>query len=250
MTNPFNSKPVDGDYETFDVDVSDVKDGFTIPEGDYDVELTHYEKKESKAGNPMWLGTFTILSGDEEGTDLKDFCSLQPNALFSYKAMGKALGILVDGKVQMGPHAIGRKCRVSVKDEEYNGRTNSKIFNYEELPDGPTAKVKKAPTGLGAATSSKPKVTIPKEEPKPEPEVEPETEEETYQEGDTYTNADGDTFVLVNGEWEPVDTSEDTEEDSTEETAPEETEEAAPEEEPVKETPKPTGKKPPKISLK
>ena len=63
-TTPMPGNSVAMGSDNFEVDLSDVQSGFTIPDGAYRVKCIEIEQTVSKGGNPMFAWTFEISAGD------------------------------------------------------------------------------------------------------------------------------------------------------------------------------------------
>ena len=132
--NPFGQVPdADDEFTVEGLDEGDSK--FKIPEGEYKMRLIDLVKETSKAGNPMWVWTFTVVSGEHEGIELKTWTALTPAAMWKLTEVLQALGLPSDGKRAnfKKKDALGKECIAVVEDSEYQGRVNSSISNLKPL---------------------------------------------------------------------------------------------------------------------
>jgi len=113
--------------------LSEVSSGFkVIPEGVYQVTLTEAEAGESKNDKPKIDFTFEIAEGKNKGSKLFHTCSLQPQALFSIKALLEALGFdIPTDEFELDINdLIGLECNVEVAHETYEGKKKSRIVEF------------------------------------------------------------------------------------------------------------------------
>lgn len=106
------------------------------PEGDYKATVSKVEDSESKAGNPMWIFTFTLTS-DARAT-YPYYCVLDENSAWKIRNLLMACGLNVPKKrMNVDPNKIvGRELGVSLEDDEYEGKMRSKVqatFPADEL---------------------------------------------------------------------------------------------------------------------
>lgn len=89
------------------INLDDVAEGgFLVPSGKYDAKVTKIESKTSQSGNPMLEWTWTIVSGDHKGKELRSWTNLpvkgtpidQQKALFRLKNHLQAFGM--DGTIK------------------------------------------------------------------------------------------------------------------------------------------------------
>ena len=123
---PGNSPSANVDFE---VDLTDVQEGFAIPDGNYAVRCIDVEQSTSKAGNPMFVWSFVIIAGEFEGKDMKMWTSLAPAAMWKVAEAVKALGVGDVGQVVKFKRSdvIGRECGATISASEYQGKMSSKI---------------------------------------------------------------------------------------------------------------------------
>lgn len=82
------------------VDLSDVQSGGLIPDGRYQAKIIEAEEKKGKeSGEPYLQLTWEITSEKCNGRNVRfDNYSLQPQALFRYRALLESLGIDIEDK--------------------------------------------------------------------------------------------------------------------------------------------------------
>ena len=139
MPNPFGA-PKDNDDE-FSVNPSSAQNGggYLIPDGDYPALLVDLRKGFSKNGNPQWIWTFAIMSGEHAGKEFSLFTALTPSALWKVAETVEALGLGKGGTVSkfIKNEALSRRCIISIRKETYNGQERSSIVKVLPHPDGP-----------------------------------------------------------------------------------------------------------------
>ena len=139
MPNLFGA-PKDNDDE-FSVDLSEAPTGggYLIPDGDYPAVLVDLRKGFSKSGNPQWVWTFAIMSGEHAGKEFSLFTALTPSALWKVAETVEALGLGKGGTVSKFTknEALSRRCIISIQKDTYNGQERSSIAKVLPHPDGP-----------------------------------------------------------------------------------------------------------------
>lgn len=139
MPNPFGA-PKDNDNE-FSVDLSEAPTGggYLIPDGDYPALLVDLRKGFSKNGNPQWVWTFAIMSGEHAGKEFPLFTAIIPSALWKVAETVEALGLGKGGTASKftKSEALSRRCIISIRKETYNGQERSSIAKVLPHPDGP-----------------------------------------------------------------------------------------------------------------
>lgn len=126
--------------DSFEVDLTDVSDGFTIPDGSYKVKCLDVEQSVSKGGNPMFVWTFQISEGDHLGFESKVFTAITPAAMWKVAETVIALGVGQTGSVVKFKRAdvIGKECGAIFEKSEYNGQERSqiaKVISLQELAE-------------------------------------------------------------------------------------------------------------------
>lgn len=132
---PGSSVPMGSD--NFEVDLSEVQSGFTIPDGVYKVKCIEIEQTVSKGGNPMFAWTFEISAGDHAGFQSKVFTALTPAAMWKVAETVEALGVGQTGQVVKFKRSdvINRECGALFEQSEYNGNTRSQISRVMTLKE-------------------------------------------------------------------------------------------------------------------
>src|SRR5271165_543569 len=90
-----------------------------VPEGDYRARVTGVKVGTAKSsGNTMLIWEFTGVEGKLKGKKLKDYTTLNPEALWKLKSLLEALGIEVPKKkLDLTPlikKAMKKECGVTV----------------------------------------------------------------------------------------------------------------------------------------
>lgn len=136
-TAPMPGQSTAGAADTFEVDLSEVTDGFTIPDGNYKIKCVEVEQSVSKGGNPMFVWTFEVSEGDHTGFQLKTFTAITPAAMWKVAETVTALGIGQTGSVVKFKRSdvIGRECGAVVEKTEYNGSYRSQISRVMSLKE-------------------------------------------------------------------------------------------------------------------
>lgn len=132
---PGASVPMGSD--NFEVDLSEVQSGFTIPDGIYKVKCIEIEQTVSKGGNPMFAWTFEVSSGDHTGFQSKVFTALTPAAMWKVAETVEALGVGQTGQVVKFKRSdvINKECGAMFEQNEYNGQTRSQISRVMTLKE-------------------------------------------------------------------------------------------------------------------
>lgn len=132
---PGASVPVGSD--NFEVDLSEVQSGFTIPDGIYRVKCIEIEQTVSKGGNPMFAWTFEVSAGPNIGFQSKVFTALTPAAMWKVAETVEALGVGQTGQVVKFKRSdvINKECGALFEETEYNGQTRSQISRVMTLKE-------------------------------------------------------------------------------------------------------------------
>jgi len=114
-----------------------------VPEGDYHAVVDEVKVGTAKSsGNTMLVWTFKINQGKQKGKKLKDYTSLNAEALWKLKGLLESLGVKVpDSRTDLQPtlrKLLGKECGITVSDEEWTrddgkSRMTSKITDYMDL---------------------------------------------------------------------------------------------------------------------
>lgn len=126
--------------DNFEVDLTDVSDGFTIPDGNYKVRCVDIEQSVSKGGNPMFVWTFEVSEGEHIGFQSKVFTAITPAAMWKVAETVMALGVGQTGSVVKFKRAdvINKECGAVIEKSEYNGQERSqisKVISLQELAE-------------------------------------------------------------------------------------------------------------------
>ena len=123
--------------DSFEIDLTDVSDGFTIPDGNYKVKCLDVEQSVSRGGNPMFVWTFEINEGNHAGFQSKVFTAITPSAMWKVAETVMALGIGQTGSVVKFKRTdvVGKECGAFIEATEYNGQTRSQISRIMSLKE-------------------------------------------------------------------------------------------------------------------
>lgn len=117
------------------------KGGHRYPEGEYKIKVNSAERKTSQSGNTQIVMQCTILAPEKyEGKPLIDRLTLTEAAMFRVGWLLDAIGIKWKNAVVNFPldKLKGKILGVQLYDDEYSGRTSSKVAEYyseEEIDD-------------------------------------------------------------------------------------------------------------------
>ena len=105
--------------------------GRKVPEGEYIVEVTSFEEKESSNGNPGLSWKWKVVEGDYKGATIWDNTSLLPQALWRLKNLLDCLGIDTSGEVNLvAKEILGKRALVEISIETYQGKERSRITQF------------------------------------------------------------------------------------------------------------------------
>lgn len=123
--------------DTFDLDLSSYVNtqGSILPPGTYTLVVEDVEMMSSKAGNPMWKITSSVVEGESKGLALVDFVTITSKAMFRVVAFLNAIGVPTPKKSLSIPKSmmVGKMFEATVDDDEYGGRKSSKIQSYASI---------------------------------------------------------------------------------------------------------------------
>jgi len=140
-STPMPGAPINGGAaDNFEVDLTDVQDGFNIPDGNYLVQCTEVEQSVSKGGNPMFVWTFQVAEGPHKGFESKVFTAITPAAMWKVAETVQALGVGQTGSVVKFKRTdvVGKQCGALIEKTEYNGQERSqitKVISLQELAE-------------------------------------------------------------------------------------------------------------------
>lgn len=123
--------------DTFEVDLTDVQEGYTIPDGVYKARCVELEQSVSQAGNPMFVWSFVITDGPYTGKSFKSWTAITPAAMWKIAETVQALGIGQTGQVVRFKRAdvINRDCGLLIEADEYNGKPSSKVSRVVSMQE-------------------------------------------------------------------------------------------------------------------
>lgn len=132
---PMPGAPVTND--SFEVDLTNVEDGYTIPDGNYKVKCMNVEQTISKGGNPMFVWTFEVSEGDHVGFQSKVFTAITPAAMWKVAETVVALGVGQTGSMVKFKRSdvVGKECGALIEKTEYNGKERSQISRVMSLKE-------------------------------------------------------------------------------------------------------------------
>lgn len=115
--------------DSFEVDLTDVSEGYTIPDGTYPAQCIDVQQEVSKSGNPMFVWDFIISSGDYKDRTFKLWTAITPAAMWKVAEVVTALGVGQSGqtvKFKRGD-VLNKPCGLVIETDEYNGKPTSRI---------------------------------------------------------------------------------------------------------------------------
>lgn len=142
MNMPTENTPMPGvpsnvSSDSFEVDLTNIQGGFTIPDGNYKVKCVDVEQGVSKGGNPQFIWTFEVSEGDHIGFQSKVFTALTPAAMWKVAETVIALGVGQSGSVVKFKRSdvINKECGAFIEQTEYNGKVRSQISRTMSLKE-------------------------------------------------------------------------------------------------------------------
>lgn len=142
---PVSSTPMPGasaasGADSFEVDLTEVQNGFTIPDGNYRLKCIDIEQQVSKGGNPMFVWTLEVSAGQNAGFQGKVFTAITPAAMWKVAETVKAFGVGQEGQMVKFKRSdvVGKECGGYIEKTEYNGQERSQIqrvFTLQELAE-------------------------------------------------------------------------------------------------------------------
>lgn len=126
--------------DSFEVDLTEVQNGFTIPDGNYRLKCIDIEQQVSKGGNPMFVWTLEVSAGKHTGFQGKVFTAITPAAMWKVAETVKAFGVGQEGQMVKFKRSdvVGKECGGYIEKTEYNGQERSQIqrvFTLQELAE-------------------------------------------------------------------------------------------------------------------
>lgn len=136
-TSPMPGASVPMGSDNFEIDLSEVQSGFTIPDGLYKVKCVEVEQTVSKGGNPMFAWTFEVSAGPQAGFQSKVFTALTPAAMWKVAETVEALGVGQTGQVVKFRRSdvLNKECGAMFETSEYNGQTRSQISHLMSIKE-------------------------------------------------------------------------------------------------------------------
>lgn len=136
---PFGSP--DGTATTEDEVIEfDLDGGNKVQPGQYEAQVADVRQMTSKAGNPMLVWDFVVLSGDYAGMNVPQFTVLNTDSLWKVTETVVALGladVATDKRAKFNKsQAIGRTCVVSVTQD--NSGYDPSVKTVHKHPKGAT----------------------------------------------------------------------------------------------------------------
>lgn len=134
---PMPTSSVPSGIDNFEVDLSEVTDGFSIPDGVYRVRCTDVTQDVSKGGNPMFVWQFEVSEGRYAGFQARVFTAITPAAMWKVAETVIALGIGQQGQVVKFKRSdvINRECGALIEKTEYNNQMRSQISRVMSLQE-------------------------------------------------------------------------------------------------------------------
>lgn len=159
MPDPFQDPFANEADDEVEVDLTDIKSAFDVPNDSYESYCCDFQKTTSEAGNPMFEWTFRFTGKrkadnyqkvDETAVDkeFKTFTALTPNAMWKVAEVTEALGLGAQGSVAKfkKSDAIGRMAICVMGKGKYKGKDRSQIDALEPHPAGAGTRV--TPAGV------------------------------------------------------------------------------------------------------
>jgi hypothetical protein len=114
------------------------KGGGLLPPGAYVVAVTDAEETTSSNGNPMLVVHLEVLVGEYRGRGLRDWVVFTPNTKWKVAQLLVGLGLPIpEGEFELKPEdLIARKCGISVKEEVWNEKVQTRVDSYSPLDEG------------------------------------------------------------------------------------------------------------------
>ena len=126
--------------DSVEVDLTEVQNGFVIPDGNYRLKCIDIEQQVSKGGNPMFVWTLEVSAGQHAGFQGKVFTAITPAATWKVAETVKAFGVGQEGQMVKFKRSdvVGKECGGYIEKTEYNGQERSQIqrvFTLQELAE-------------------------------------------------------------------------------------------------------------------
>ena len=130
--------------DSFEVDLTEVSSGFTIPDGMYPIRCVDVSQGVSNAGNPQFIWDFVITQGSEAGKDMKLFTALTPAAMWKVAEVVVALGVGQIGQQVKFKKSdvVGKECVGVIEKQTYKGNERSSITKCMTFAEAQASTVK------------------------------------------------------------------------------------------------------------
>ena len=116
------------------LDFTGVESFQTASEGVHACKIASADEKQSSGGNDMIVVAFEVIKGVDKGARVYENFPLVDKALWKLKGLLQAIGMKADGKVQLDlDKLVGKTCNVTVKHEEYEGKTRARVDSMSRL---------------------------------------------------------------------------------------------------------------------
>lgn len=116
-----------------------------IEPGRYKAKVVEIEETESQSGNPMLTWTWEIVEGDNAGTELRSYTSLQEHALFGLKNHLEAFGLT--GEIDFDTDKlVGKTAMLVVIKQTIKNRKNDEDMEVNRIDQVLAAAKSSAPS--------------------------------------------------------------------------------------------------------
>lgn len=116
------------------LDFTGVESFQRMSEGVHTCKIVSADEKASQGGNDMIVVAFESVKGADKGSRVYENYPLTDTALWKLKSLLQAIGMKADGKVQLDlDKLVGKTCTVTVKHEEYEGKTRARVDEVSKL---------------------------------------------------------------------------------------------------------------------
>ena len=116
------------------LDFTGVESFQRMSEGVHVCKIATADVKQSSGGNYMIVVAFEATKGVDKGSRVYENFALMDTALWKLKGLLQAIGMKCDGKVQLDlDKLVGKTCSVTVKHEEYEGKTRARVDSIDKL---------------------------------------------------------------------------------------------------------------------
>jgi hypothetical protein len=111
-----------------------------LPLGTYRFRITDAEVKESQKGGQYINWKLAVVDGEHADSEMSYMTTLQPHALFGFKALMRAIGYDIPAEadeLDFDPRdALGNEFIGELKEDTYNGDTRNvvgKVYHVDEI---------------------------------------------------------------------------------------------------------------------